>query len=47
MVGDAETDAAAATAARVAFMRCEPTIGLAGVVDSLVDDETGTIPSRW
>nr|WP_242686749.1 HAD-IIIA family hydrolase [Dermacoccus nishinomiyaensis] len=47
MVGDAETDAAAAAAAGVQFMRCEPTIGLAGVVDSLVDDETGTIPSRW
>lgn len=47
MVGDADTDAAAAAAAGVRFVRCEPTIGLAGVVDSLLDDETGTIPSRW
>lgn len=46
MVGDTDSDAGAAAAAGVPFVRVDPTRGLTEVLDSLLGDGTGTIPTR-
>lgn len=46
MVGDSDADAGAASAAGVAFIRVDSQVGLAGVLDSLLGHEEGTISTR-
>lgn len=46
MVGDSAGDAGAAAAAGVRFVRVDSEVGLAGVLDSLLGREQGTISTR-